>query len=587
MLRQHYFDHRHDALWQSLPVLTATALLLTLCGCGGGSAPGAGSASGGSDSGQPFQFGALSGRAALTNPPTTTNGNGATVTAVKGSIESLTLNDTSKNLAETRLAFATNRDGNYEIYTINPDGTNPIRLTNTSARDVHPTWSPDGRKIAFVSDRDGNNEIYVMNAITGSIIGRLTNNTFDDIDPAWSPDGKKIVFSSKRDGQQYDLYTMNSDGSGQTQLTHTTTVAPTNNVVDEFRPTWAPDSKRIACSQQTHDPLGLSAATGVYVFVDATGNETIAGGYTSGGSPPTYALAWSPDGSQLATSYFSLGTGDVPILGGGLGIVSVGSAFGSVTPPASAQIGYLFPTWSPDSSKLAYVKLSNVGTASVFGAIMVADLRQNYWTETRIGFDGAANIDLAWSPFSPPRQLLGAGGALGNSAAGFLFATGTVKTSSPQDYTTTTSEIVSSVVVFNALKPLDITLTNQTGLNNTGPSLVYSLDADAPNALTQLAFVQNPDYKVTTIIGTAGTPYAQAAGALINFSASTGYVTAVLPYQGTRAAGKRASVTTEGGQRILRGQFLGVWDGTGKNQAERGASEVRLDAKTGAILAVR
>jgi hypothetical protein len=97
-----------------------------------------------------------------------------------------------------RIAFASNRDGNWEIYVMNADGSGQINLTNNPADDGVPSWSPDGRRIAFVSNRDGNLEIYVMNADGSSgQINRLTNNPADDVVPSWSPDGRRIAFDSK------------------------------------------------------------------------------------------------------------------------------------------------------------------------------------------------------------------------------------------------------------------------------------------------------------------------------------------------------------------------------------------------------
>ncbi len=63
-----------------------------------------------------------------------------------------------------KIAFATDRDGNYEIYALNPDGGGATRLTSNPANDREPAWSPDGKKLAFVSNRDGNDEIYVMSS---------------------------------------------------------------------------------------------------------------------------------------------------------------------------------------------------------------------------------------------------------------------------------------------------------------------------------------------------------------------------------------------------------------------------------------
>ncbi len=59
-----------------------------------------------------------------------------------------------------KIAFSSTRDGNLEVYSMNPDGTNPTRLTNNSASDTYPAFSPDSSQIAFDSNRDGNDEIY-------------------------------------------------------------------------------------------------------------------------------------------------------------------------------------------------------------------------------------------------------------------------------------------------------------------------------------------------------------------------------------------------------------------------------------------
>jgi hypothetical protein len=85
-----------------------------------------------------------------------------------------------------RIAFVSNRDGNWEIYVMNADGSGVTRLTNNPANDLRPSWSPDGKHIAFVSNRDGNLEIYVMNA-DGSGQINLTNNPAEDWFPSWSP----------------------------------------------------------------------------------------------------------------------------------------------------------------------------------------------------------------------------------------------------------------------------------------------------------------------------------------------------------------------------------------------------------------
>ncbi len=89
-------------------------------------------------------------------------------------------------------------------------------LVGCGDEDVFSAWSPDGTKIAFTSDRDGNFEIYVMNA-DGRNPTRLTSDPATDNFPAWSPDGTKIAFDSRRDGN-FEIYVMNADGTNPTRL---------------------------------------------------------------------------------------------------------------------------------------------------------------------------------------------------------------------------------------------------------------------------------------------------------------------------------------------------------------------------------
>ena len=87
--------------------------------------------------------------------------------------------------ANGRIAFQSNRDGDYEIYAVSPQcelgkhGTPAKRLTRNRAYDGYPAWSANGKQIAFTSFRDGNNEVYVMD-VDGSHQKRLTNSGADD-----------------------------------------------------------------------------------------------------------------------------------------------------------------------------------------------------------------------------------------------------------------------------------------------------------------------------------------------------------------------------------------------------------------------
>jgi tricorn protease-like protein len=180
----------------------------------------------------------------------------------------------------TRIAFASDRDGNSEVYVMNADGSNPINLTNSAGADWDPAWSPDGTRIAFASFRDGNNEVYVMDA-DGSNPVRLTNSVGADKDPAWSPDGTRIAFLSTRDGN-YEVYVMNADGSNPINLT--------NSVGADKDPAWSPDGTRIAfLSTRDGNPE-------VYVMNADGSNPVRLTNNTRYDRDP----AWSPDGTRIA-----------------------------------------------------------------------------------------------------------------------------------------------------------------------------------------------------------------------------------------------------------------------------------------------
>ena len=100
-----------------------------------------------------------------------------------------------------KIVFASDRNGNYEIYTMNTDGSAPTRLTTSTPADGDPNWSPDGSRIAFSTDRDGNNEMYIMNSDGTGTPVNITNNTANDNQPCWSPDDRKIALYSNRDGK--------------------------------------------------------------------------------------------------------------------------------------------------------------------------------------------------------------------------------------------------------------------------------------------------------------------------------------------------------------------------------------------------
>jgi hypothetical protein len=109
---------------------------------------------------------------------------------------------------------------------LKPDGSNPVRLSDGTANEAHGEWSPDGTRIVYSSDRSGDfddHEIWVMNA-DGTNPIRLTDSPgiAASIYPRWSPDGSRIVYAASDDFYYsgWDIYVMNADGSGKLNLTN-------------------------------------------------------------------------------------------------------------------------------------------------------------------------------------------------------------------------------------------------------------------------------------------------------------------------------------------------------------------------------
>ena len=239
-----------------------------------------------------------------------------------------------------KIAFSKPSEGGTEIWTMNADGSSAVQLTSgPEAHDSFPTWSSDGRKLAFsrfthdVVCNDGlcstdNWEIWTMNA-DGTGLMNVTRNTAEDIEPAWQPGASRIVFRSNRDGSP-KLYIMNADGSGVTNLSGN---AP--QTLDDS-PKWSPDGKTIAFSSGR---ATLFFGSDLYTMrADGSGLARLT--TTNVNEMP----AWSPDGRQLAftsTRDFNAEIYRMRIDGSGA------TRLTNNAPPGNTLPEDFFPDWQP------------------------------------------------------------------------------------------------------------------------------------------------------------------------------------------------------------------------------------------------
>ena len=138
-----------------------------------------------------------------------------------------------------KILFTSARDGNYEVYIMNPDGSEQVNLTQHRANDMRAVWSPTGEQILFVSDRDGNRffedrDLYLMNP-DGSNVRRVFKRKASRSDPTWSPDGKRIAY------EYMDLGTLKT-------TIHIATLGEQEEepIMKGFSPAWSPDGTEIA-----------------------------------------------------------------------------------------------------------------------------------------------------------------------------------------------------------------------------------------------------------------------------------------------------------------------------------------------------
>ena len=238
--------------------------------------------------------------------------------------------------ANAPIVFTSNRGEDpevFDLYLLDPETLEVTALPTGQIGAVLSAWSPDHMTVAFAVPDAWN--LYTINA-DGSGLTQVT--AFRSNSPDWSPDGTQLVFQSDHQNEPQnvpDLYTIGVDGVGLTEI------------VDEpdmldFSPRWSPDGESI---------LFLSNRSGnveIYLFSLADGEIT----QVTDGSSPVMQAAWSPDGETIAFIY-SVGTAAE------LYTIARDGELNSVVRLTADNYADTGPAFSPDGSRLVYASTRN------------------------------------------------------------------------------------------------------------------------------------------------------------------------------------------------------------------------------------
>ncbi len=245
-----------------------------------------------------------------------------------------------------KIAFTSSRDGNPEIYVMNTDGTNQVRLTNNSIVDDHPTWSPDGRMIAFLSQRPTGEccAIFTMNAdgtgkteITPVIYQPPNNLGWDYWSISWSPDGRELAFQDQTATGEYGIHIVKSDGSNRRFLSNSTR---------GIQPAWSPDGSKILFSR---NPPGVFFYNWLFTIKpDGTDLQALPTQAAYVDTAPT----WSPTGDRIVFQGWDWANWEDLVVANADGTNRQTFAYGCNDGPICGGVN--FPDWSPDGNQIVF-----------------------------------------------------------------------------------------------------------------------------------------------------------------------------------------------------------------------------------------
>ena len=259
--------------------------------------------------------------------------------------------------ANGRIAFTSDRDGNREIYLMNADGTNQVRLTNNSVVDDHPNWSPDGTKIAFVSQRpSGAFAICQMNADGTDKVEITPLSNFVNLPPdgvigfsmSWSPDGRKITYQDGITGYfpaYNDIYVVDVETGIQQNLTNDGGGSLVERL--DFNPAWSPDGSTILYASHRFNGVCPSLFA---MNPDGTNRRLLSGNHC-----PAYSPSWSPDSTKIVFVELNNENVESELRVANSDGTNVRIFDGGVPDPKNRD----YPRWSPDGNKIIFNMTDN------------------------------------------------------------------------------------------------------------------------------------------------------------------------------------------------------------------------------------
>jgi Tol biopolymer transport system component len=234
-----------------------------------------------------------------------------------------------------KIIFETDAYGNFELVSMDVNTRTTTRLTNNTANDVAPVYIPALNQIGFASDFYDRMNIFVMDASGGKASRVITGTIAYANYPDWSPDGKQIVASlvkfcpSDAESCPYDIYAMNADGTGLTNLTSTD--------ASEWFPSWSPDGQKIVFESDRDGDSEIYTMS-----ADGSGVVQLTDNNNYDGSP-----RWSPDGTRIVF--------DTDRDGGDWDIYVMNADGSDQNPVTTNSSNDFSPAWSPDGKWLVYV----------------------------------------------------------------------------------------------------------------------------------------------------------------------------------------------------------------------------------------